>query len=370
VRVVPTDDIQAMLDARPTATTFCFQAGTYVLTSFLVPKSRDRLIGQPGAILTGQDTYAAGIKGYGGSAGQHHVTVRGFTVEHFLNDWSNTGFLAAISPGDSWIIENNVVRYNSQAGIAASTGSVIRKNKIMYNGRIGITGGPVSGVRIKGNEIAFNNTGSYTGGHEGGAKIFGGSAGSSNIVWRRNRVHDNTGNGLWVDTNVRNVTFRTNTVENNSAIGILYEASWDAVIRNNVVRNNAAEFAGKSCYWGAQIYLNDSQNVEIYGNKVVSSDGSNGICAVDIDRTVGASTSYKVANLYVHDNVIKVRLTGTTGLIGRPSSYDASANNRFTHNTYYVTDTSKKAWAWSTYPVAWSQWRSYGNDKTGSRLTW
>jgi len=138
-----------------------------------------------------------------------------------------------------------------------------------------------------------------------------------------------------------------------------------------VVRNNAAEYAGKSCAWGAQIHVNDSQNIEIYGNTVSSSDGSNGICAVDIDRTVGASTtSDKVANLYVHDNVISMRLSAATGLAGRPSSYDSSANNRFVNNTYYVTDTSKKAWTWSTSPVGWSQWRGYGNDVTGSLLTW
>ena len=39
--------------------------------------------------------------------------------------------------------------------------------------------------------------------------------------------------------------------------------------------------------------------------------------------------SNKVANLYVHDNVIKVNLSGTSGLVGRPASYEASANNRF-----------------------------------------
>jgi parallel beta-helix repeat protein len=173
-----------------------------------------------------------------------------------------------------------------------------------------------------------------------------------------------------VDTNVRNVTFRRNTIENNSYTGILYETSFDAVIRNNVVRNNAAAYAGESCFWASQIHLNDSQNVEIYGNTVASSNGSNGICAVDIDRTLIASASAKVANLYVHDNVVKVRLTGTTGLVGRPSSYDASAKNRFTHNTYYVTDKSNKSWAWSTYPVRWSRWRRYGNDRNGSLRTW
>jgi parallel beta-helix repeat protein len=372
VKVLPTDDIQAILDARPTATTFCFQAGTYVLKSFVVPKSRDRLVGLPGAVLTGQDTYAGGIRGYGGSTGQHDVTVQGFVVEHFLNGWADAGFRAPISPGIGWTIVNNQVRYNAQAGIGASAGSVIRGNNIHHNGRIGITGGPITDVLIETNEIAFNNTGSYdTGEHAGGVKITGGSAGSSNIVFRGNWVHDNTGRGLWMDTNVRKATFRRNTIENNTSHGIFYETSWDAVIRNNVVRNNAAEYAGKSCAWGAQIHVNDSQNVEIYGNKVASSDGSNGICAVDIDRTLSASTtSDKVANLYVHDNVVKMRLSSAVGLAGRSTAYKASANNRFVNNTYYVTNTSDKHWTWSTSPVGWSRWRGYGNDKTGSLLVW
>jgi hypothetical protein len=187
-------------------------------------------------------------------------------------------------------------------------------------------------------------------------------------VFRGNWVHDNTGIGLWIDTNVRNVIFEMNTVENNSSIGIFYETSFGAIIRNNTLRNNASYYAGKSCYWGSQIHVNDSQGVEIYGNTVNSSNGSNGICAVDGTRTTPGSS--KVANLYVHDNVVKMRLSSTVGLVGRSTAYEASANNRFENNTYYVANTSDKSWAWSTYPVAWSPWRGYGNDMTGSLLIW
>jgi hypothetical protein len=101
----------------------------------------------------------------------------------------------------------------------------VRGNNIHHSGRIGITGGPVGGIRINGNEMAFNNTGSNASGHQSGTKIIGASVGSSNLVFRGNTVHDNTGVGLWVDTNVPNVTFRRNTVENHSSIGIFYETS-------------------------------------------------------------------------------------------------------------------------------------------------
>jgi hypothetical protein len=77
-----------------------------------------------------------------------------------------------------------------------------------------------------------------------------------------------------------------------------------------------------------------------------------------------------VANLYVHDNVVRMRLSSTVGMVGRSTAYDAAANNHFENNTYYVTDTSTRSWAWSTSPIAWSPWRGYGNDMTGSLLIW
>jgi parallel beta-helix repeat protein len=370
VNVLPESDTQAVLDRYPAGTTFCFQPGAHVLKSFVVPKSYDSLIALPGTILTGLDTYQGGIRGYGGSTGQHHVTVRGFVIEHFLNDWA-VGPRAPVHPGWNWTVENNEIRRNERAGLVLGNGMIARDNYIHHNGQLGINGGPVSGVLIEGNQIAYNNTGSYsTGIHAGGAKIIGSSAGSSNLVWRGNWVHHNTGHGLWMDYNVRNVTFEDNLIEDNTGIGIFHEVSWDAIIRHNVIRNNAAMYVGKSCYHGAQIQVLNSQNVEIYGNTVRSTDGSNGICAVDIDRPATAPASTKVANLFVYDNEVRMRLSGSTGMVGRAAAYGTTANNRFVHNTYYVATMTSRQWAWSTYPVAWNPWNDFGNDVQGTMVPW
>ena len=100
----------------------------------------------PAPSLTGLDTYAGGIKGYGGSTGQHDVTVRGFVIEHFLNGWSDAGFRAAISHRGQLDhreqcdpIQQHGRRFRLQPG------SIVRGNNIHHNGRIGITGGPVNG---------------------------------------------------------------------------------------------------------------------------------------------------------------------------------------------------------------------------------
>jgi parallel beta-helix repeat protein len=362
VRVRPGDNLQRKIDSRPQGTTFCLAKGTYRLTKGVHVKSYDRIIGAAGAVLDGQNLADRGLWGYGGSSGQKNVVVMGVGLTHFRGE--------AISAGWNWLVKRNNIR-NNTTGIVISNGITLQSNHIHHNRRIGITGGPVTGALIAGNKIAYNNTGHYsTGIHAGGVKIIGGSAGSSNLVWRGNWVHHNTGNGLWMDYNVRSVRFEDNLVEDNTGIGIFYEVSWDGIIRRNVVRNNASTYAGKSCFWGAQIHVINSQNVEIYGNTVRSTDGSNGICAVDIDRTATAPAATKVADLFVHDNVVRVRRSSMTGLVGRTAAFGTTANNRFVNNTYYVTTTSGKHWAWSTYPVAWSPWRDFGNDTFGSRLTW
>jgi parallel beta-helix repeat protein len=53
VRLRPTQDVVAIVAARPAGTTFEFMPGTYRLTGTIVPRSGDRLVGRPGAILSG-----------------------------------------------------------------------------------------------------------------------------------------------------------------------------------------------------------------------------------------------------------------------------------------------------------------------------
>ena len=102
VSVSPSSNVQNVLNAYGTGTTFCFQPGTYVLTGFIVPKSYDRLISvvPRGAVFTGLDTYNAGVHGYGGSTGQHDVLFQGFVVTHMANSMS-TSPNAALSAGDN-----------------------------------------------------------------------------------------------------------------------------------------------------------------------------------------------------------------------------------------------------------------------------
>lgn len=53
VKVSPGARVQALLDANPVGATFCFAPGIYRLSSQLRPRSGQRLVGAPGAVLNG-----------------------------------------------------------------------------------------------------------------------------------------------------------------------------------------------------------------------------------------------------------------------------------------------------------------------------
>jgi hypothetical protein len=53
IRLKPSDDLQVQLQSQPAGETFCFSAGVYRLARPLTPKDRQRLVGEPGAVLSG-----------------------------------------------------------------------------------------------------------------------------------------------------------------------------------------------------------------------------------------------------------------------------------------------------------------------------
>ncbi len=87
VSVAPGANVQNVLNAYGTGTTFCFQPGTYVLTQPVTPKSNDQLISvvTRGAVFTGNNLYNAGLRGAAGAAGQQNVLVSGFVFTGFAN---------------------------------------------------------------------------------------------------------------------------------------------------------------------------------------------------------------------------------------------------------------------------------------------
>ena len=111
------------------------------------------------------------------------------------------------------------------------------------NGQYGMNaykaGGPISGLVVEGNEIVGNNTDDWERrrpgcGCTGGVKFW--AVNGADV--RGNWVHDNRGAGLWADTNNNDFRIEDNVLEANDGAALIYETSYNAVIRNNTIRRN------------------------------------------------------------------------------------------------------------------------------------
>jgi hypothetical protein len=297
------------------------------------------------------------------SGGAANVTVEFLTIEKYAVP-AQFGAIGDQYPGSNWLVQYNEVRWNHGAGITLGSGSQALNNYAHHNGQKGI-GGDGQNILVQANEMSFNNWAGFDPTWEAGGAKFAQMVG---LTVRGNSVHDNSGPGLWCDIDCINVLFENNTIVNNTAgSGIQYEISYAATIRNNVVRNN---WLGTSSWlWGSQISIQNSQNVQVYGNTVDVVDKGNGIGIIQQDRGTGAYGPHLAMNNYVHDNSITLRQT-STGLNGEVADFQAntlvsSQNNQFDRNAYHVTDMSAQYWLWGV-SQDWNGMHGMGQELSGT----
>ncbi|MFF3305986.1 right-handed parallel beta-helix repeat-containing protein [Streptomyces sp. NPDC002952] len=276
-------DLAAKTKSSPPNTTFWLRPGRHRLDpdrfAQVIPKKGDRYLGAPGAVLDGRkkNQYA-----FGGTAPD--VTVRHLTVQHFVAP-RDEGVVNHDS-ADGWVIEHATIQYNSGAGLMAGARQQVRANCLRENGQYGMnaykSGGPLRGLVVEDNEIVGNNTGDWERrqkgcGCTGGVKFW--AVDRADI--RGNWVHDNRGTGLWADTNNNDFRIENNVFEANDGAALIYEISYNAVIRNNTIRRNNWVEGRKAAERGdtfpfATVYLSESggeprvrartDRIEVYRN--------------------------------------------------------------------------------------------------------
>ena len=134
-------------------------------------------------------------------------------------------------------------------------------------------------------------------------------------------MHDNNGPGLWGDIDSINTTYEDNVIVHNTISGISYEISYNAIIRNNtLIGNGYGDTRGWG--WGAEISIQNSQNVQVYGNRVDMTGGVNGIVLIQQNRGSGAYGTYTTTGNQIHDNIIVDR--DGNGSIGGFADYNPS----------------------------------------------
>jgi hypothetical protein len=292
------------------------------------------------------------------------VSISNLTIEKYGSP-AQKGAIHA-NEGARWIIENCVVRLNSGGGINVGSGTRVRNCDIHHNGQIGISGNG-DDILIERNRIWSNNIYGFDPAWEaGGAKI----AESDGVTFRGNHVHDNAGAGLWCDIECRNVVYEDNLVENNQQIGIFHEISFNAVIRKNVVRHNGS--GTRKWFWGSDIVVAASEDVEVTANTVTVAAGGCGIMLIDQGRKNDAGGQYKTRNNTVHAN--EMTFEGAVCAGGASDTMPGNenftiimdGNNRFDGNTYRVRGASEPAiFVWGQDVTDWSGFRGKGLEQSG-----
>jgi Right handed beta helix region len=273
-----------------------------------------------------------------------NVTISGLTVEKYAVP-AQFGAIGDQYPGPNWMVTNNEVRWNHGGGIYLLSGSMATLNYVHHNGQKGM-GGSGSNVLVEGNKVSFNNWAGFDPGWEAGGIKF---ALASNLIIRGNTVDNNVGPGIWTDIGSINTLYESNVVMNNTnGAGIQDEIGYSAIIRYNTVSYNS--MPQPSWLWGCQIAIQNSQNVQVYGNTVETPlTGGNGIGIIYQSRGSGALGPYLAANNSIHNNSVIYRGgASSSGAIGdfNEAFWLKNGNNLFDYNAYHLIDPTNSHWTW------------------------
>jgi Right handed beta helix region/Calx-beta domain len=284
-----------------------------------------------------------------------NVTVQNLVIEKYdpmIQD-------GAIRGDQNWTIRDNEVRLNYAVGITAHDGSQIIGNYVHDNGQMGL-GGYGNNILVQGNELATN--GFWSGidplWEAGGFKF----ADTDALVVRGNYAHDNKGTGLWTDINNIHTLYEDNVVVHNTINGISHEISYDAIIRNNTLFGNGYGDT-RGWGWGSEINIQNSQNVQVYGNRVEMTGGGNGIVLIQQNRGSGTYGTYTTTGNQIHDNTI-VDHDGH-GSIGGFADYNQSGmlngGNTWSNNQYFMSDGGDR--------FEWGSSKTFAQFKTAAQET-
>jgi parallel beta-helix repeat protein len=296
-----------------------------------------------------------------------NVLIKGLVIEKYYNP-AQEGAVEG-EHGKGWRIEGTEFRLNSGAGVEVGTNGAIVGCRIHHNGQLGAAAGGTD-ILLEGNEIWANNIYGFDFNWEaGGVKI----TNSDRVTLRGNHVHHNAGGGLWCDINCRNVTYEGNKVEYNAGAGIFHEISYAAVIRNNTLRQNNQ--ADQPWFWGPEIGIAASQDVEVYGNSLTVRPGGRAIMLIDQNRQIETGGIYKTQRNNVHDNDITYLGGGwaggasDTGPEAENFSIIENGGNRFDHNTYHVPDGKPPQFVWGHTLLDFVGFQGNGQERNGTLVS-
>ena len=419
-----TDDVTAKTTASPPGTTFWLAPGTHTLTGEygqVAPKDGNTYLGAPGAVLDGRR-----VARYAFTQTAADVTISFLTVQNFAAP-PDEGVVNHDS-GNRWTISDNLIRDNAGAALMAGAGQQVLRNCLKDNGQYGMNayqaGNGITGLRVVGNEIAGNNKDDWETripgcGCSGGMKLWAVDGADIQGNW----IHGNLSVGVWADTNNNDFLVEDNVIEDNTGQGVVYETSYNLILRNNTFRNNAVPLGRSFAARGdpfpvGAIYLSESggeprvpartSHIEVYGNHldrdwggVVAWENADRFCnspantsAGDCTRPVpsvsqcvqpGIATEplysdcrWKTQRLDIHDNTFVFDpasvgctngLCGRMGLLSNYGTYPDWSPYKATVIDQAITFEQDNSWHGNSYVGPW-QFTAYDMGRTLQPTQW
>jgi parallel beta-helix repeat protein len=271
----------------------------------------------------GQTTYAFS----GGATG---VKISDLIVEKYASPPQRGAIGASGTVESGWTVENVEARWNHGTGIQLGSHAHVRSCKVHHNGQKGIG---LSGTDdlLEESELSYNNYAGYDPAWEAGGSKF---TNTTNLVVRRNNVHDNLGHALWTDIDNINTTYEQNTITNNRGAGIHHEISYKATIHGNLIRGN--KYA---------MLIANSSDVEVSGNLIDVPAQGDGVKLINSERGSGAYGPHIAHDDHVVHNVITFQSgEGYCGLSGDAST---ATGDVFDNNEYHMLRGGDHHWLWN-----------------------
>lgn len=298
---------------------------------------------------------------FSGSANNVHISH--LIVEKYAAPMQ-FGAVGGQHPGTGWIISNVESRWNHGVGIRVSSSSQILNSYVHHNGELGVLG-LGDNILLGTDELAWNNyAGFLTDNEAGGGKFLQ----TTHLTLRSNYVHDNSGMGIWTDTNCIYTLIEDNTIVNNLNGGIQIEAGYNTVIRDNIISGNGG--TDTTWLWNAAILLQSSSSQEVYSNTVeVPKNGGNGVVLINESRGSGKYGPHIAAHDVIYDNTITY--DSSSGFSGLDDNTGAdrtlAVSNSFNSNHYILKsgDETSRHWTWFG-SENWAQFRAKGQEAKGT----
>lgn len=341
---------QTLIDANPTSTSFCLEAGSHSANGSNKPKSGSTFIGRYGATIDGTgwvtgDATQAAIRA-------HNEDVDNITIKNIrFANMPQYGVRFYVDFSSGLTVENCEFDHCT-FGIEVCHNSNIRRCYFHHSATAAYTGNTPHDVLFEDN--LFEDTLA-----EPNQKLVEGY----NHIWRRN-IFRRQYNGIWEDGDNHDVTIEDNVFEDCSGASIFYEISADAVIQRNTIRRSGTH----------GILISTSKGVTVTDNECI--DCFRGIwMQVNLDIVGGGALSWDLANNTADGNIVRLTAPYASGAYNCGIDYsgagsgtpyiDGSKNLVFSDNDHFVPD-SGSYW-FNAASKTWAQWQALPQDATGSR---